>query len=155
MSEPTPPSAAPEPERIPWSGVVAVVGVESVDGRLILADALDLSIGPSGIWLGDAGEGVAREPIGTVEAVWTDGNLIRAAGTRLPVEVPRGLAIIVDGMHVAPQEPPTVVEEEDGTVTVTASTKPMTVEHARLRMVYVTDLPAWPECVMDDEAVTP
>lgn len=141
--------------RRPWSGVIAVEGRATPDGRCLEPGALTW---PSNQQLPLYGRGTLQ--IGWVTRIWREGHRIRAEGltTGLPptkfaadvaigqVEVGPRDAYLADDGTWCPSVPPATLplealtESDDLLYVITA---------AELRLVRATATPAWLECVLD------
>jgi hypothetical protein len=63
-------------EALTWTGIIAIEGEPTGDGRLIAAGALSWPDHPLALT-----HEIDGHAIGTVEEIWRDGDLIRAKGT--------------------------------------------------------------------------
>jgi hypothetical protein len=118
-------------EKHPWSGVIAVLDRESIDGRIIPADVVAK-------W-----SATEKNPIplihqdsmtiaGSLEKVEVVDGMLRGAGQSFEkLESGTPLAVVIDKMIVLPKP-------HQGTV-----------KSAELRALYITATPAWVECKVD------
>lgn len=88
-------------ESVPWHGVLAPVGVESGDGRMLAVEGLDTRALPIPLkWQKfDADRHDASFIVGNIEKVWQDGNLIKAQGRMAnTAEGNEAIGLMADGM---------------------------------------------------------
>lgn len=114
-----------------WSGVIAVEGTTTLDGRQVDVYGFHWEGLPLPLREGDGGQ-----TIGTVDEIHRDGRLIRASGTFTQEHGPHhGLG--VDVTHAS-------FEEIDGVTYL---------HNGRIRQVWLESEhgPAWPECQFDDK----
>lgn len=120
-------------DRHPWSGVIAVLDRESVDGRTIPSDvatAWKLSDKAPVALIDQA----TMTIVGTVESLAIEGvGILRASGFAHdePIESGSGLAVVL------------------GKAEYQAKPQSLTVKSAELRAVWLTATPAWAECLVD------
>lgn len=88
-------------ESVPWHGVLAPIGVESGDGRMLGVGGLDTRALPIPLkWQKfDADRHDASFIVGNIEKVWQDGDLIKAQGRMAnTAEGNEAIGLMADGM---------------------------------------------------------
>lgn len=113
-----------------WRGPIGVEGVTTTDGRLVEAGAFVFDT-PLPLVADNATYG----PIGTVETIERgDGGVLIGTGEISTKPEHFGLAITADAAEAD-------VVEGEGRV--------MVIHRARIRAVYLTEHPVWPECKIE------
>lgn len=117
-----------EPERatVPWAGVIALHGRETIDGRL-----LDLTVEDLPALIYEPALGIVPH-VGTIERVWQDGDFVRAAGV---IDATYAGRTLTGGVDVRPVHIAVDVDDPDA---------PMKISGPLRGFAIGTD-PAWPE----------
>jgi hypothetical protein len=115
---------------IPWTGVIAVEGVDSTDGRHVEPGALTWSELPLPVMHDE-------RLVGRVDKITRDGSLIRASGVLFEIIQERTLAVTVDAIEVFP---------------VGDGLSRMYFRAARIRNVFIGTDSIWPQCRIDEAA---
>lgn len=118
-----------------WRGIIAVEAQPTVDGRVLMPDSLSWDLPLPVV---QYAEGTYEwVPIGTLDTIVRDGDLIRGSGTLDTKPVGGSCEMGADSMEI---------EDHPGVQFIVTS--------ARIRYVAIGEKPAWPQCgelVVEDD----
>lgn len=118
-------------DTVRWTGTIAVLDEVSVDGRLLLEEALSWETPISLL-----GASNFVEEIGAVDSITRDGNLLRAEGT-----AQRDALFVDDPLAISLNAGATFRFDED--------TQTMVIIEGKVVLVSVTERAAFPHCKVE------